>query len=104
MKPIQTRAKPVYGASPVTMVQRPISQLSQSCRKTPSAAAQTMLAPNLAVIHGHSTISPAPMDSPTSTAPGPANCQKDCVRRGRSAGLSGAICEPTRVSVRLQAR
>ena len=85
MIPIQKRPKPVWGASPVAMAQRPISRFTQTWRKTPSAAAHSMTAPNLAVIHGQTTISPAPIERPTSTAPGPLICQKERVRFGRSA-------------------
>ena len=91
MTPIDIRAYDVYGCSPVTTAQRPISMLIQSCRKTPSAAAQIITAPNLAVTQGHTASSPAPIARPIMIAPGPASCQKDSLRAGRFSSRSGGM-------------
>ena len=65
--------------------------LTHSCRNTPRAAAHTMAAPNLAVIQGQMTSSPAPMARPTMTAPGPVIFQKGFVTGGKSASRRGRV-------------
>ena len=62
---------PVNGLSPVTMVQRPISMFTQSCKKMPMAAAHSSCAPTTEVIQGHMMSSPEPMARPAITTPGP---------------------------------
>jgi hypothetical protein len=93
MKPRHSRAYPKKGLSPVATAQRPISMLTQYWRKTPSAAAHAMTAPNFAVIQGQMTSSPAPMARPTMTAPGPVIFQKGFWTEGRSASRRDRIDE-----------